>query len=332
VVRSIILRHGPSNNCYFVDVSKAPSLTDQQHLETICKQYGGALNFHGVKMLGPRQNRYFVLYPSQSILPKFLVEGIYYEDAKTRILPCKAIEGQGKIIRLNLSDIPIIEKAEIISKLTESLSTFGTLLDLGLTYESTMGWFMGSGYAIIQQDDNGSYPTLHHKITLSRDEYCFAAFPEMKMWCRYCHEEGHSKFTCQKAKANILCFDCHNYGHKSEDCLSPQSAKRQEMTPKKKRKSPLSSTQDHVVTTTPRQPAATVTPSDSLLRSKHAQPTPTTVETPASSSSATPAPEDDMEEDEEEDEDYVLSYSIGIQRESELLTLISHSVLRSRLF
>jgi hypothetical protein len=118
-------------------------------------------------MLGPRQNRYFVLYPSQSILPKFLVEGIYYEDAKTRILPCKAIEGQGKIIRLNLSDIPIVEKAEIISKLTESSSKFGTLLDLGLTHESTMGWFMGSGYAIIQQDDKHSYPTRHHKTSIA---------------------------------------------------------------------------------------------------------------------------------------------------------------------
>ncbi|KAI8081049.1 hypothetical protein BDF21DRAFT_326845, partial [Thamnidium elegans] len=97
-----------------------------------------------------------------------------------------------KIIRLNLSDIPILEKSDIISKLTEFLSKLGTLLDLGFTYESTMGWFMGSSYAILQRDDNVTYPTLHHKVSLSHDEYCFATFPEMTIWCRYCHEEGHS--------------------------------------------------------------------------------------------------------------------------------------------
>ncbi|KAI8081048.1 hypothetical protein BDF21DRAFT_326368, partial [Thamnidium elegans] len=75
-VRSLILRHGRSDNCYFVDVSKVPYLTDQQHLEAICRQYGGASNFYRVKVLGPRQNRYFELYPSQSIIAKFLSEGI----------------------------------------------------------------------------------------------------------------------------------------------------------------------------------------------------------------------------------------------------------------
>jgi hypothetical protein len=175
-----------------------------------------------------------------------------------------------------------------------------------------MGWFMGSGYAILQRDDNVTYPELHHKVTLSHDEYCFATFPEMQIWCRYCHEEGHSKFTCAKAMANILCFDCHNYGHKSVDCPAPQSTRRQETSPKKKRKSQLDTMQDPPANEQSIQTKDIVTPSDSLLRSKHAQPATqvnTQPETPPveTAPSASTMINDEMDEDEEDDHDYVPS-------------------------
>jgi hypothetical protein len=112
--------------------------------------------------------------------------------------------------------------------------------------------------------------------------------------------------------ANILCFDCHNYGHKSVDCPAPQSTRRQETTPKKKRKSQLDTMQDPPAIEQSLQPKDIVIPSASLLRSKHAQPA-TQVnaqpETPPfdTAPSASTVINDEMDEDEEDDRDYVPS-------------------------
>lgn len=85
-----------------------------------------------------------------------------------------------------------------------------------------MGWFMGSGYAIIQQLPNVTYPTLHHSITWQTaaniEEFCHATFPDMATWCRYCHAEGHTKFECPKALARIICYNCDKAGHCQDTC------------------------------------------------------------------------------------------------------------------
>jgi hypothetical protein len=108
---------------------------------------------------------------------------------------------------------------ELQKGLQETLSHFGTILDFGLHQETTYGFFMGTGYAVIQQDDNKEYPKLCHTISWGDSgEFCHATFPEMPTWCRYCHDEGHTKYECKKAQASILCYACDKYGHKQIDC------------------------------------------------------------------------------------------------------------------
>ncbi|KAG1293415.1 hypothetical protein G6F64_013555 [Rhizopus arrhizus] len=46
----------------------------------------------------------------------------------------------------------------------------------------------------------------------------------MPMWCRYCHQDGHTKFTCENSKARILCYSCHEQGHRSYECPRKNSA------------------------------------------------------------------------------------------------------------
>lgn len=81
---------------------------------------------------------------------KFVLEGVFYEEKKVRLFPCKAIEGSGKVIPITLSDILFLPKEDIVVGLGNALSHFGNVLDLGLHYERRMGWFMGSGYAVLQ--------------------------------------------------------------------------------------------------------------------------------------------------------------------------------------
>jgi hypothetical protein len=106
-----------------------------------------------------------------------------------------------------------------------------------------MGWFLGSGYAVIQQDDSATYPALKHHVPLGDEDYCYATYPAMPTWCRYCHEEGHTKFGCKKALSNILCYNCDTYGHKRENCPRPSTKKAGNPPNKKARKTPLNNTQ-----------------------------------------------------------------------------------------
>lgn len=169
-------------------------------------------------------------------------EGVLYDsgNSKVQLFPCKAIHGQGKVIQVNLTDIPFIPKDRLLQDLSTVLGKFGNILDLGLHYEQSMGWYMGSGYAIIQQVPDKDYIKLTHTISWMTEhdqEFCYATFPDMPTWCRYCHEEGHTKFECQKALAHIMCYNCDRHGHKQVDCDKPKKGANSRPT-KKARKTP----------------------------------------------------------------------------------------------
>jgi hypothetical protein len=242
-----------------MDVSSL-NVPDQVHLRTIAQQYG-AKNFYGIKFLGRTQQRYIEIYPRDSIIDKFVTEGVQYEDQKVRLLPCKAIAGAGKVIQISLLDIPYISDDKELEKgLEKALGRFGTILDIGFNHESLDGWFMGSGYAVIQQDETSEYPELHHTIPWGDNgEYCHATFPDMPTWCRYCHEEGHTKFGCKKALASILCYACDKYGHKQVDCPEAQYGTLKANPYKKSRKTPKN-----------QERAPTPQPSEELMKSMYA--------------------------------------------------------------
>ncbi|KAI8067282.1 hypothetical protein BDF21DRAFT_345540, partial [Thamnidium elegans] len=87
--------------------------------------------------------------PKDEILEKIFTDGILYEHLNIHLLPCKALEGKGKSIQVNLLVIPLIENREILSNLRETTSHLGDIVNLGLNYESNMRWFMGTGYVAL---------------------------------------------------------------------------------------------------------------------------------------------------------------------------------------
>ncbi|GAA5802008.1 hypothetical protein HPULCUR_007468 [Helicostylum pulchrum] len=106
------------------------------------------------------------------------------------------------------------------------MSHLGEIVDLGLNYESEMGWFMGTGYVVLQQNPEKTYAPLCHKLPWGNtEEFFHATFPDMPTWCRYCHEDGHTKYDCSKSRASILCFACDQFGHRQAECPNPRSSK-----------------------------------------------------------------------------------------------------------
>ncbi|KAG1506010.1 hypothetical protein G6F47_010929 [Rhizopus delemar] len=181
VIQTRIWRHSLAPNTYFFDISKIPKLTDAQHFEQILSKNFPPESFYEVN-------------PVPEIVPKFITESIFYEKLNVRLLPCKALEGEGQVIHLDLSDISFLPHPIILVDLKTTLENYGKVLDVGLKYDSTWRVFMGAGYAVIQQDPYTEYAKLTHSLTWKEDGcFCHATFPDMPTWCRYCHAEGHTK-------------------------------------------------------------------------------------------------------------------------------------------
>jgi hypothetical protein len=86
--------------------------------------------------------------------------GLVFEDAKLRILPSEAIDAKAKIINLELSHLPMLPKIEVLAGLKQSLEVFGKILDIGIVTESSTGFFMGSGYAVLNVYQDESTPVV----------------------------------------------------------------------------------------------------------------------------------------------------------------------------
>ncbi|CEP06837.1 hypothetical protein [Parasitella parasitica] len=99
-------------------------------------------------------------------------------------------------------------------------------------------WTLGSRYAMIQQLEGQSYLQLSHTLALGQDQeedLCHATFPEMPNWCRYCHDEGYTKFKFRKSLAHIICYNCNRHGHRQAKCDRPKR-KGSNFPPAKKQK------------------------------------------------------------------------------------------------
>ncbi|CEP15119.1 hypothetical protein [Parasitella parasitica] len=237
-IKTRIWRHARSVDGYFLDISKIPNTTDQQHMGVIDKQYK-ADNFYGLKFLGKTNQRYIEIYPSDEIRDTFVQNGLTYTtgNSQIRLLPCAAIDGKGSVIHVNLTDIPFMAKAKLLQSLPEIMSKYGQVLDFGVKLDQQYGFMLGSGYATIQQLPNEVYSKLSHTIPWNTgNDHCHATFPEMATWCRYCHDEGHTKYECPKAMASIVCYNCDGNGHRQAQCDKP-SRKPKQRESKKPRKS-----------------------------------------------------------------------------------------------
>ncbi|KAI8976883.1 hypothetical protein BDB01DRAFT_712195, partial [Pilobolus umbonatus] len=65
-----------------------------------------------------------------------------------------------------------------------------------------------------------TFQPLSHTVSWceSTVEDFHVTWKNMPTWCRYCHEEGHTKFNCEKSRARIICYNCHEVGHRSAEC------------------------------------------------------------------------------------------------------------------
>lgn len=214
-----------TKGAYLFDITPCKKqYTDLQSMLLLKDQHP---NVHACVPLSDGDQRYLEVYVTkENDTNDILYQGIIFKELKLQVLPCKAIDDSAKILKLKLTHIPLQTKNEVVAGLQTSLAIFGKILDVGINTEPSTGFFMGTGYAVLDRYQSETispeekFQDLHHKINWCEDENesFRATWNNMPMWCRYCHKDGHTKFDCKDAKARILCYACHEKGHRSFEC------------------------------------------------------------------------------------------------------------------
>ncbi|KAI8050174.1 uncharacterized protein B0P05DRAFT_446848, partial [Gilbertella persicaria] len=215
ILQTRIYRSSRSDGAYLFNVTECKKqYTDQQCMVELKKQHP---KVHACMALSDGAIRYLEVYVTDANDVNDIARtGINFSEAKLQVLPCKAIADQSQVIRLKLSHLPMFTSEEVLSGLNTSLAIFGTI---------------GSGYVVLDvyQPKNTppsmKFQQLSHQVNWmeSSTEVFRATWNNMPIttmptWCRYCHQDGHTKFTCETSRARILCYSCHEQGHRSYEC------------------------------------------------------------------------------------------------------------------
>ncbi|SAL96024.1 hypothetical protein, partial, partial [Absidia glauca] len=158
---------------------------------------------------------------------EFKHNGLLFPDG-VRIVPTRALPSSNSIVKLRLSRMPFLFPAELEQGLSDTLSQYGAVLDIGINTDPHSGMFMGSGYAVLDTaTDNeldpemGGFKTLTHTLPWPSLDCGFRAdWVNMPEYCRYCHEDGHTRPSCPTARPLRLCYECNKPGHVAAQCSS----------------------------------------------------------------------------------------------------------------
>lgn len=217
-----IFRPSQNQGALLFDISHCrKQYTDQQALVLLATQHPNALS---CVLLNDGPRRYLEMYiRPDSDDNDIMNNGVVFEDCALRVLPCKALSDDSKVVTVKLSHLPLcLTRQEVYEGLKQSLAPYGAILDVGIYTEPASKLFMGTGYVVLDTNttEGMTISNLQHVIPwMESDKIVFhATWNNMPTWCRYCHKENHTKFECELSKARIVCYSCHESGHRSFHC------------------------------------------------------------------------------------------------------------------
>ncbi|KAI8972163.1 hypothetical protein BDB01DRAFT_839540, partial [Pilobolus umbonatus] len=215
IVKTHIYQRARTQGALLFDFSSVP-LTADLKIQMLREQHP---NCFGLIAKKERNLEYLEVYIDNDDDDNDICEtGVYFHEQKIRVLSRRAIYDASQIVHLNLSDLPMLRPVKVLEGITKSLEVFGDILDIGLNYDPRHNFYMGTGYAVLDLNDlegEVTFQPLSHTVSWceSTVEDFHVTWKNMPTWCRYCHEEGHTKFNCEKSKARIICYNCHEVGH-----------------------------------------------------------------------------------------------------------------------
>lgn len=238
-LQSRIFRSARTKGAFLLDISAVRSTHVEQQCMILLQQQHP--NVHACLTLSDDTRRYLEIYiDKDQDTNDILNNGIIFKDLKLQIFPNLAMEDDAQLVRVKLSNLPLYNKKTVLEGLTKSLAIYGEIMDIDIITDATTGFFMGSGYAVLNKTQAGTdpatnkYQELSHLISWceSTTEIFRATWNNMPLWCRYCHQNNHTKFECTASKAKTLCYACHEQSHRSFECPRKLNAEKRNIQPK----------------------------------------------------------------------------------------------------
>lgn len=317
-VKTRIYRNSRTEGAFLFNVSGCYPVYTEDQIKTIVKEQHP--NCYSVIPMKDGEKQYLEVYMDREDDSNDIVEnGLVFNKIKTRVIPCRALSELSHIVTVKLSNLPIYKRGRVLAGLKNSLAIFGHIMDLGIYVDKQTDFFVGNGYVVLdvtQVEGEQPFHPLTHVINWKdaiKDvvDVFHATWNKMPTWCRYCHQEGHTKFSCALSKAKMSCYACHEHGHRSFECPNKKekNVDRKKMTLKGKKTAKKSHNKEQTADKNS-DTTSTHQPSKEILKSKYAP------DNTAPSSSKKIVDTVLASDDEEDDLDYVPQEAAeGIQEE-----------------
>ncbi|CAO3588798.1 unnamed protein product [Absidia cylindrospora] len=218
-IRTTAWRTGRNSGSYFLDISSR-SEGDSIIFQLIKEQFPscrGAAPFRE----GGRRLLEVNLDPENLVESQsFASNGLEMSD-KVHIIPTEALPSSATVVKLSLSRMPFLAQYQIQEGLTESLSKYGRIYDIGIITDPISKMFLGSGYAVLDTSTVTNTPLTHTLPWPGLPNGFHAVWENMPQYCKYCHQDGHIRDACPTARPLRLCFSCTKPGHIAANCRRP---------------------------------------------------------------------------------------------------------------
>ncbi|CAO3593782.1 unnamed protein product [Absidia cylindrospora] len=218
-IRTTAWRTGRNSGSYFLDISSR-SEGDSIIFQLIKEQFPscrGAAPFRE----GGRRLLEVNLDPENLVESQsFASNGLEMSD-KVHIIPTEALPSSATVVKLSLSRMPFLAQYQIQEGLTETLSKYGRIYDIGIITDPISKMFLGSGYAVLDTSTVTNTPLTHTLPWPGLPNGFHAVWENMPQYCKYCHQDGHIRDACPTARPLRLCFSCNKPGHIAANCRRP---------------------------------------------------------------------------------------------------------------
>ncbi|ORZ07448.1 Endonuclease/exonuclease/phosphatase, partial [Absidia repens] len=118
--------------------------------------------------------------------------------------------------------MPFLSHPQLQEGLTNTLSKYGYIYDIGIITDPLSQMFLGSGYAVLDtaaSSQSSAFLPLTHTLPWEGLANGFhAVWENMPQYCKYCHQDGHIRDACPTARPLRLCFTCNKPGHVAANC------------------------------------------------------------------------------------------------------------------
>jgi hypothetical protein len=168
----------PRTLCSWISPS---SLTHQWFIKHIFQQSNVAF---GLLVNKVNQQHFQDVYCKKGVNHNLLIENLVY-----KILPCVSLDDDSTIVRLSLSNLPILDDPDLLEGLNLSLGLYDIVHHVELSKDTSFVFFRGTGYAIINQQSTvqTKTATLTNKINYAETGESFhTTLANMPVYCRYC--------------------------------------------------------------------------------------------------------------------------------------------------